>query len=63
MQLVYNSVTMRLPEIIGISGTHGAGKDTLAALRADKENALHVTVSDILRAQLREDNAPKQQTA
>lgn len=49
---------MRLPEIIGISGTHGAGKDTLAALRADKEGALHVTVSDILRAQLREDGIP-----
>lgn len=49
---------MRLPEIIGISGTHGAGKDTLAALRAEKENALHVTVSDILRQQLREDGVP-----
>lgn len=58
MQLIYNGDTMRLPEIIGISGTHGAGKDTLAALRAEKENALHVTVSDILRAQLREDGIP-----
>lgn len=49
---------MRLPEIIGISGTHGAGKDTLAELRAERENALHVTVSDILRQQLREDGIP-----
>ena len=49
---------MRLPEIIGISGTHGAGKDTLAELRAKRENALHVTVSDILRQQLREDGIP-----
>ena len=49
---------MKLPEIIGISGTHGAGKDTLAALRAERENALHVTVSDILRDQLREDGIP-----
>jgi dephospho-CoA kinase len=47
---------MRLPEIIGISGTNGAGKDTLAALRAEKEGALHVSLSDILRKQLIEDN-------
>jgi len=46
---------MRLPEIVGISGTNGAGKDTLAAIRAEKEHALHVTVSDILREQLRLD--------
>lgn len=47
---------MRLPEIIGISGTNGAGKDTLAALRAEKAGALHVSLSDILRKQLIEDN-------
>jgi dephospho-CoA kinase len=49
---------MKLPEIIGISGTNGAGKDTLAALRAQREKALHVTVSDILRDQLRSDGIP-----
>lgn len=43
---------MRLPEIIGISGTNGAGKDTLAALRHEKEGAEHVSLSDILRRKL-----------
>lgn len=43
---------MRLPEIIGISGTNGAGKDTLAALRHEKEGAEHVSLSDILRREL-----------
>ncbi|MGF7228501.1 MAG: AAA family ATPase [Candidatus Saccharibacteria bacterium] len=46
---------MKLPEVIGIAGTNGSGKDTLAALRAERENCLHVTVSDILRAHLTEE--------
>ena len=43
---------MKLPEIIGISGTNGAGKDTLAALRYEREGAEHVSLSDILRREL-----------
>ena len=43
---------MMLAEIIGISGTNGAGKDTLAALRREKEGAEHVSLSDILRKEL-----------
>lgn len=43
---------MKLPEIIGISGTNGAGKDTLAAIRHEKEGAVHVSLSDILRKEL-----------
>ncbi len=43
---------MKLPEIIGISGTNGAGKDTLAALRHEREGAEHVSLSDILRREL-----------
>lgn len=43
---------MKLPEIIGISGTNGAGKDTLASLRHEKEGAEHVSLSDILRKEL-----------
>ena len=35
---------VKLPEIIGISGTNGAGKDTLAALRREKEGAEHVSL-------------------
>lgn len=41
-----------MPEIIGISGTNGAGKDTLAALSHEKEGAEHVSLSDILRREL-----------
>lgn len=43
---------VKLPEIIGISGTNGAGKDTLAALRHEREGAEHVSLSDILRREL-----------
>lgn len=43
---------MKLPEIIGISGTNGAGKDTFAALRFEKEGAEHVSHSDLLRQEL-----------
>lgn len=43
---------MKLPEIIGISGTNGAGKDTLAELRAAKQGARHVSASNILRTEL-----------
>lgn len=43
---------MRLPEIIGISGTNGAGKDTFAIVRREQEGAEHVSLSDILRREL-----------
>ncbi len=43
---------MKLPEIIGISGTNGAGKDTLAALRREREGAEHVSLSDVSRKEL-----------
>ena len=42
---------MKLPEIIGIAGTNGAGKDTLAELRHNHSNARHVSLSDILRVE------------
>lgn len=38
-----------LPEIIGIAGTNGAGKDSLADLRLKRNNARKVSLSDILR--------------
>lgn len=41
----------RLPEIIGLAGTNGAGKDTLADLRKLRENARKVSLSDILRTE------------
>lgn len=40
-----------LPEIIGIAGTNGAGKDTLGDLRFEREGAKKVTLSDILRVE------------
>lgn len=40
---------MKLPEIIGIAGTNGAGKDTLADLRHQRNGARSVSLSDILR--------------
>lgn len=44
---------MRLPEIIGIAGTNGAGKDTLAELRDQYNHCLSLTVSELLRIELR----------
>ncbi len=49
---------MRLPEIIGVSGTNGSGKDTLAELRAEKENSMPASLSDILRVHQRENGLP-----
>jgi len=41
----------KLPEIIGLAGTNGAGKDTLGDLRFTLEAARKVSLSDILRTE------------
>lgn len=41
----------KLPEIIGLAGTNGAGKDTLGDLRLKLHHARKVSLSDILRAE------------
>ncbi len=41
----------KLPEIIGLAGTNGAGKDTLGDLRFSRQGARKVSLSDILRAE------------
>ena len=41
------------PKLIGISGTNGSGKDTIGHLLADKHNFLFISVSDILRQELK----------
>lgn len=41
----------KLPEIIGLAGTNGAGKDTLGDLRFTHEGARKVSLSDILRSE------------
>lgn len=38
-----------LPEIIGIAGTNGSGKDTLAEIRHERNGARIASLSDILR--------------
>lgn len=43
---------MKLPKIIGIAGTNGAGKDTLGELLEERCGYKFVSVSDILRAEL-----------
>ncbi len=49
---------MKLPEIIGVAGTNGSGKDTLAIVRSQLQGCLHVTVSDILRQHLISEGVP-----
>ena len=40
---------MKLPDIIGIAGTNGSGKDSLALLRERLDGSLNISLSDILR--------------
>ena len=44
---------MKLPEIVGISGTNGAGKDELGKLLAEHQGYYFHSVSDLLREELR----------
>lgn len=49
---------MKLPKIIGIAGTSGAGKDTLGELLVELQGYKFVSVSDILRAELTKQGVP-----
>lgn len=40
---------MKLPELIGIAGTFGSGKDTLAELLASEYDYIHASTSDMVR--------------
>jgi cytidylate kinase len=51
----YNGAGMKL---IGLSGTNGAGKDTVGHLLATKHNYLFVSVSDLLREEARKRDQP-----
>lgn len=44
--------------IIGISGTDASGKDTVGQMLAERHNWLFVSVSEILRDELRQRNVP-----
>jgi shikimate kinase len=45
-------VTTNIPQIVGISGTNGSGKDTFGHVLADEFNLLFISVTDILREEL-----------
>lgn len=49
---------MKLPKIIGIAGTNGAGKDTLGELLAERVGYKFRSVSDILREELTAQGIP-----
>jgi len=49
---------MKLPEIVGIGGTNGAGKDTLAELRAQFSHVKTASLSDIIRLELDKQGKP-----
>lgn len=43
---------MHIPQIVGIAGTNGSGKDTLGELLRERHDYEVVSLSDILRAEL-----------
>lgn len=45
-------------KIIGIAGTNGAGKDTIGGILADEYNLLFISLSELLRAELRRQGKP-----
>lgn len=45
-------------KVVGIAGTNGSGKDTVAQLLADKHGFLAVSVSDLLRDECRRRDLP-----
>ncbi|HVX24056.1 MAG TPA: AAA family ATPase [Candidatus Saccharimonadales bacterium] len=45
------TTSSKVPEIIGIAGTNGSGKDTLGHMLADRHKYLFVSVTDLLRAE------------
>ncbi len=49
---------MKLPEIVGISGSNGAGKDELGRLLAERCGYHFHSVSDLLRAELTRQGKP-----
>ncbi|MGH7234103.1 MAG: AAA family ATPase, partial [Candidatus Saccharimonadales bacterium] len=46
------------PKILGISGTNGSGKDTVAHLLEQDHNFLFISVSDLLRDELKKQSVP-----
>lgn len=49
---------MSKPQIIGIAGTNGSGKDTAGHMLADKHGYLFISVTDLLRAEAQRRGQP-----
>jgi cytidylate kinase len=49
---------MNSKKIIGLSGTNGAGKDTVGQLLADNYGFLFISVTDLLRTEAKKRNLP-----
>lgn len=45
-------------KLYGLGGTNGSGKDTVGELLAEKYNFMFISVTDLLRAELRRRNLP-----
>lgn len=45
-------------KIVGIAGTNGSGKDTVGHILADRHGFLFVSITDVLRAELRRRDQP-----
>lgn len=48
----------KLPQLIGLSGTNGSGKDTVGYMLAERHGYLFVSVSDLLRDEARRRDWP-----
>ena len=46
------------PKLIGIAGTNGSGKDTVGELLAREHNYMFISVTDVLRADLKSKGLP-----
>ena len=51
-------ITSNKLEIIGLAGTNGSGKDTVGEMLAEKHGYLFVSVSDLLRVELKRRGLP-----
>lgn len=49
---------MALAKIIGLAGTNGSGKDTVGHMLAERHNYLFVSVTDIMREELKRRGLP-----
>lgn len=51
-------MSKQLPQLIGLSGTNGSGKDTVGLMLAERHGYLFVSVSDLLRDEAKKRELP-----